>query len=305
MSDSYTYDPQDLESILLHKEYVELTPDEKIIVDEHISDEKEYSEMRIALGAIVAHADNNLDIAPRAETRESLMSAFNQKHKGTSSGSSWFSLSNISFRYTLIAGLASVAALIFFFYPKDTKVPQAEVTITETIETPETIVDESHKTTVTDSEVTPEIYEDSRETEGGSYTVAIEDQATPTSDSEDVTFSWTTSNSPNPDLRANSFDNNELSVEMSLDSSYGIANSYHATDLNRNATDSTGGIVSQGYLNGQSMLNAQSANFLTRDGREFNDQAGAFGNVPLPAQEPQRVSDEPDLLNLLHTATDR
>ncbi len=83
----FKYDPEDLESLLLHKRFHELYPEEKTFVLQYISSEEEYSSMRATLLKVQEVNDDGY-ISARPETKEHLMKLF-QEEKQTSGFKLW------------------------------------------------------------------------------------------------------------------------------------------------------------------------------------------------------------------------
>lgn len=83
----FKYDPEDLESLLLHKRFHELYPEEKSFVLQYISSEEEYTSMRATLLKVQEVNDDEY-ISARPESKERLMKLF-QEEKQTSGFKVW------------------------------------------------------------------------------------------------------------------------------------------------------------------------------------------------------------------------
>lgn len=117
----FKYDPEDLESLLLHKRFHELYPEEKSFVLQYISSEEEYTSMRATLLKVQEVNDDEY-ISARPESKELLMKLF-EEEKQTSGFKVWLNgnflplFANRQSAISLsLAVLASVVfALIFLF----------------------------------------------------------------------------------------------------------------------------------------------------------------------------------------------
>lgn len=78
MKDQHTYDPEDIESLLLHKEFHELYPEERDFVLRHIDTEEEYIEMRNTLLAIQEFSTTQAP--PPSSVKENVMAAFHEEY---------------------------------------------------------------------------------------------------------------------------------------------------------------------------------------------------------------------------------
>lgn len=83
MNKSTKYDPEDIESLMLHKSFEELYPEEKEFVLRYIDSKEEYNSMRDTLAMV--KDSNTLDspIEPKENIKEDLLAAFQtEKKKG-------------------------------------------------------------------------------------------------------------------------------------------------------------------------------------------------------------------------------
>lgn len=79
MKENIKYDPEDIESLLLNKEFDELYPEEKSFVLQHIENQDEYNSMRNMLSHI---SNSEMDeISPRENTLDNLMEKFVTEEK--------------------------------------------------------------------------------------------------------------------------------------------------------------------------------------------------------------------------------
>ncbi|NNE56464.1 MAG: hypothetical protein HKN32_10615, partial [Flavobacteriales bacterium] len=81
MDEKRKYDPEDIESLLLHKEYVELYPEEKKFVLEHMDSIEEYDSMRKTLLSI-QQTEGPGRIEPREGMKEALLAEFASERRG-------------------------------------------------------------------------------------------------------------------------------------------------------------------------------------------------------------------------------
>lgn len=75
------YDPEDIESLLLNKQFAELYPEEKEFVLRHISDEEQYNSMRKMLMEICEISQSDDLLTPDASIKENLMAQFESDRK--------------------------------------------------------------------------------------------------------------------------------------------------------------------------------------------------------------------------------
>ncbi len=80
MKEQIKYDPEDIESLLLHKEYQELYPEERDFVLKHLADQEEYNSMRAML-LTIATMDEPDEIEPQGKTLDLLMEEFVTEEK--------------------------------------------------------------------------------------------------------------------------------------------------------------------------------------------------------------------------------
>jgi hypothetical protein len=76
------YDPEDIESLLITKQFAELYPEEKEFVLRHISDEEQYNSMRKMLIEIREISKSEDLLMPDASIKKNLMAEFNREKKG-------------------------------------------------------------------------------------------------------------------------------------------------------------------------------------------------------------------------------
>lgn len=322
-STNKTYDPNDFESILLHKEYNELTAEEHAIVNEHADNEQEYHDLRITLTAIMASNDTNA-IAPRQQTKSSLLEEFNKVHKataGSTSNSSWFSWSVPSFRYTLLGGITACVTLLFIYLNKEANDTIDETTVVSTTNHPDLDVNKTDHiieptTATTDSIIVqPEIIV------AEENDLVISDTQTndmiEENEMEDTTE--THHQLSNSELMLNGFigtaratgttsnfdENGNFRRDAMLSNSFDNQNSYitigdstvHASRLGFSSN-----MYAQSYMNPSGMLSNSVSDSLSFSPSQINHN---FGQQPTPAIAPKNMAKSTELLKLLQTAVDR
>jgi hypothetical protein len=80
MNKDFKYDPEDLESLILHKHFTELLPDEREFVLKHIDSETEYEHLRETLMQSMT-AFNEEEFTPPPALKRDLMQEFNRHHR--------------------------------------------------------------------------------------------------------------------------------------------------------------------------------------------------------------------------------
>lgn len=75
------YDPEDIESLLLHKQFHELYPEEKEFVLRHLENEQEYESMRSVLMELKNISSNDEWLEPDASIKKNLMREFSSEKK--------------------------------------------------------------------------------------------------------------------------------------------------------------------------------------------------------------------------------
>ncbi|MDG1260963.1 MAG: hypothetical protein P8O05_04320 [Flavobacteriales bacterium] len=88
MNERFTYDPEDLESLLIHKSFGDLYPEEKLFVLKHMDSEEEYETMRQTLQAVQSSSESDSNLSMPASTKATLMDAFKEERKK----GAWFTL---------------------------------------------------------------------------------------------------------------------------------------------------------------------------------------------------------------------
>jgi len=76
------YDPEDIESLLLHKQFHELYPEEKEFILQHIETPEEYDSLRKTLFELRDAANDGTWLEPDASLKKDLMSQFASEEKG-------------------------------------------------------------------------------------------------------------------------------------------------------------------------------------------------------------------------------
>jgi hypothetical protein len=80
MNKDFKYDPEDLESLILHKHFSELLQDEREFVLKHIDSETEYEHLRETLMQSIT-AFNEEEFTPPSALKRDLMNQFNRHHR--------------------------------------------------------------------------------------------------------------------------------------------------------------------------------------------------------------------------------
>lgn len=83
MNEEYKYDPEDLESLLLHKQFHELYPEEKAFVLKHMDSPEEYESMRQTLFELRNAASQGDWLQPDASIKKALLAEFASEKKGS------------------------------------------------------------------------------------------------------------------------------------------------------------------------------------------------------------------------------
>ena len=91
MTTKNTYNPEDIESLLMTKTYADLLPEEKEFVMQHIDSKDEYNLLRTTLLAIKKSSDNDELIEANPKTKEELLLLMESKNnRGV-----WFNLNGL------------------------------------------------------------------------------------------------------------------------------------------------------------------------------------------------------------------
>lgn len=118
MKKDYKYDPEDLESLLMHKTFDELYPEEKSFVLKHLDGSEEYAEMRKTLLLVQREMQDGEGIEARPEIKEKLMARFQSERKGGFLiwlNQLFSSLERNRYRWAIPLSAAGVALLAWFF----------------------------------------------------------------------------------------------------------------------------------------------------------------------------------------------
>ncbi len=91
MDQEYTYQPEDMEELLLNKSFKELLPEEKKFVLNHLESEVAYNQMRDTLLAIKKTADQDNLITPETHVKHDLLALLDKKKKR----GVWFTLNGV------------------------------------------------------------------------------------------------------------------------------------------------------------------------------------------------------------------
>lgn len=295
MSESNTYNPMDLEQLLLNKEYSELTTEEMELAKVHVDGEQEYTEMRIALSAIVSNASTSANISPKDSTKANLMDQFQAAHdKG---GSSWWSISNSSFRLTLV-GLAAIALLVIFLIPGSAPEQTSNASLKVIKSNDETVVhNELESSAYTEIETSEEAISNSVATIETENTQPTDNLTASTDQSTAAVENATTTTSNDPPIQLN-FRESRAQTQGNYDFTE------HNVTRQQVYSNDTTPIRFNGTIANQ--LNVYQQNMAqTRDNRNSYQAQSAFGEDVLPVQQPQNLSRNPDLMKLLHAATEK
>lgn len=111
----FKYDPEDLESLLLHKTFGELYPEEQRFVLQYIDSEEEYNSMRATLLTIQSN-DDSPKISARPETKEQLLDLFSKQNQ-TSGFKVWLNSTFLPLfapkNRSLVISFGVMAAVVF------------------------------------------------------------------------------------------------------------------------------------------------------------------------------------------------
>ncbi len=115
-----TYGPEDIEQLLMSKDFSELYPEEKAYVLLHMEDEAEYNSLRLMLSDLSSSED---EIVPPAAMRDSMISMHESRHK-SSSFKIWLNSVLAVFAFPeewkrparQLAGVAGAIVLVVFVY---------------------------------------------------------------------------------------------------------------------------------------------------------------------------------------------
>ena len=119
----FTYQPEDLERLLRTKEFNGLLPEERAFVLQHVSNEKEFNELKMLLGNIESSEHEMQD--PPAAVWKNLKKEFNQQKPSRFKVwlnilfpplPKWSGFRTVSFS---LAGMAAVVGAVIWFVPKE------------------------------------------------------------------------------------------------------------------------------------------------------------------------------------------
>ncbi len=119
----FTYQPEDLERLLRTKEFNGLLPEERAFVLQHVSNEKEFNELKMLLGSIESSEHEMQD--PPAAVWKNLKKEFNQQKPSRFKVwlnilfpplPKWSGFRTVSFS---LVGMAAVVGAVIWFVPKD------------------------------------------------------------------------------------------------------------------------------------------------------------------------------------------
>ena len=119
----FTYQPEDLERLLRTKEFNGLLPEERAFVLQHVSNEKEFNELKMLLGNIESSEHEMQD--PPASVWKNLKKEFNQQKPSRFKVwlnilfpplPKWSGFRTVSFS---LVGMAAIVGAVIWFVPKD------------------------------------------------------------------------------------------------------------------------------------------------------------------------------------------
>lgn len=102
------YQSEDIETLLIQKEFSELLPEEKNFVLSHLEDEAEYTRMRNLLFQLIEMDSNDVPDGPDERIKKNLDNLFNESSKKRTLWS--------SIPFWSISGIAAVLVLGFFYF---------------------------------------------------------------------------------------------------------------------------------------------------------------------------------------------
>lgn len=122
MNKHQLYDPEDLESLLEHKNFNELYPEERQFVLRHIDSESEYDSLRQTLLSLRGLLKNDVDITPDQSIRRNVLDVFEARHKRPGfSLNAWFMLFTERFNgyrpvlaFGALLGIVGVSLYMYF-----------------------------------------------------------------------------------------------------------------------------------------------------------------------------------------------
>lgn len=122
MDDKRKYDPEDIESLMMHKTFEELYPEEKTFILEHLDSSDEYESMRKTLLTVMAASNDHDRIVADPAIKESLLAEFGTQKRGgftiwLNSTLAWLAPPKIEWyrKPAFQMAFASIALLVGFF----------------------------------------------------------------------------------------------------------------------------------------------------------------------------------------------
>jgi hypothetical protein len=112
------YDPEDLESLLMHKSFDELYPEEKEFVLKHLEGPGEYEEMRQTLLLVQREMQEGEGIEARPEIKERLLESFHSERKGgflVWLNQFFSALERNRYKWAVPVAVAGMAIFVWFF----------------------------------------------------------------------------------------------------------------------------------------------------------------------------------------------
>lgn len=158
----FTYQPEDLERLLRTKEFNGLLPEERAFVLQHVSNEKEFNELKMLLGNIESSEHEMQD--PPAAVWKNLKKEFNQ-HKPSRFKvwlnilfpplPKWSGFRTVSFS---LIGMAAVVGAVIWFVPKDNNTMAANQSNAQTSDEKSTNTNSDTVSENSEFKVNPEPY---------------------------------------------------------------------------------------------------------------------------------------------------
>lgn len=158
----FTYQPEDLERLLRTKEFNGLLPEERAFVLQHVSNEKEFNELKMLLGNIESSEHEMQD--PPASVWKNLKKEFNQQKPSRFKVwlnilfpplPKWSGFRTVSFS---LVGMAAVVGAVIWFVPKDNNTMAANQTNVQSAEEKSTNTNSDTVSENSEFKVNPEQY---------------------------------------------------------------------------------------------------------------------------------------------------
>lgn len=208
MDDKRKYDPEDIESLMMHKAFEELYPEEKTFILEHLDSSEEYESMRKTLLTVIDASNDHDRIVPDPAIKDALLAEFGSQKRGgftiwLNSVLAWLAPPKIEWyrkpAYQLVMATAVLLIGVFVFLPDqngpmlaDASKPileEPEQVDNEVLETASEVVDQNGNSVVTEDrsdesfesenyELSTTLGDNAEGAESASYTLTATDEAT-------------------------------------------------------------------------------------------------------------------------------